>query len=61
MEVFLFAAIAVVVAALLLWRSRARTGGEPGDPTAGLPDDLRDKNTGQGSMPNRGRPWSGGN
>jgi hypothetical protein len=61
MEFFVFLALAVPVVVWLLWRSRVRTSGGPEALTKGLPDDLRDKNTGLGSLPNDGRPWSGGN
>ena len=60
MEFFIFLALVVPVGALLLWRSRTRTSDGPESLTTGLPDDLRDKNTGLGSVPNHGRPWGGG-
>ena len=61
MEVPMFFAGAFVVLVFFLWRSRRDTGTGPETPTMGLPDDLRDKNGGMMSLPNRGRPWSGGN
>ena len=61
MEFFLFLGLAFVGAVYFIWRSRVRTSRDVESLTKGLPDDLRDKNTGLDSMPNDGRPWSGGN
>jgi hypothetical protein len=61
MEFFVFLALVVIGAVFFLRRSRAGTSGGPETLTRGLPDDLRDKNTGMVSMPNRGRPWGRGN
>ena len=60
MELFLAIGLAIVVLVVLLRQGRRDDGG-PDDLTRGLPDDLRDKNTGLGSLPNDGRPWGGGN
>ena len=60
MEFFLFLGLAFVGAVFYLWRSRARTTRDVESLTKGLPDDLRDKNTGMVSLPNRGRPPGGG-
>ena len=66
MEPFVFMVGVIVVAAVIISRGRARTRRATEDRgleglTQGLPDDLRDKNMGQGSLPNRGRPWGRGN
>jgi hypothetical protein len=61
MEFFLFLGIAFVGVVFFIWRSRARTSNDIDSQTKGLPDDLRDKNTGMVSQPNRGRPWGRGN
>jgi hypothetical protein len=60
MEYLLFFVGLFVVAVILLWRSRARTGDMGESPTSGLPDDLRDKNVGMIGLPNRGDPWTKG-
>ena len=60
MEFFLFLGLAFVGAVFYLWRSRVRTTRDIDSLTKGLPDDLRDKNTGMVSLPNRGRPPGGG-
>jgi cbb3-type cytochrome oxidase subunit 3 len=46
MEFFLFLAVVFVLAIFYLWRSRVRTSNDLESRTKGLPDDLRDKNTG---------------
>ena len=56
MELFVFAVLVFVGLVFVVWRGRAGRSG----PTGGLPDDLRDKNAGMLSLPNRGRPWGGG-
>jgi len=61
MELLLFIVAAFVVPTVLIWRSRRRTSRGLDTLSKGLPDDLRDKNAGMGSQPNRGRPWGGGN
>lgn len=61
MEFFLFLALAFAGAIYYLWRSRVRTSNDVDSLTKGLPDDLRDKNAGMLSLPNRGRPWGRGN
>ncbi|HJW21308.1 MAG TPA: hypothetical protein VJ506_02650 [Candidatus Limnocylindrales bacterium] len=60
MEIVIFFVGAFVVGAILLYRSRTRTGGIDESPTSGLPDDLRDKNVGMIGLPNRGDPWTRG-
>jgi hypothetical protein len=60
MEFFAFLGLAFVVVVAFIWRSRRGTSSGPDTLTKGLPDDLRDKNTGMVSMPNRGRPWGRG-
>ena len=60
MELFVAIAVAIVVLVVLL-RQGQRGDGGPDAAARGLPDDLRDKNTGLGSLPNDGRPWGGGN
>ncbi|MBI2780270.1 MAG: hypothetical protein HYX55_00550 [Chloroflexi bacterium] len=60
MEMFVAIGLAIVVLVVLLRQGRRGSGG-PDALTRGLPDDLRDKNTGLGSLPNDGRPWGGGN
>lgn len=60
MEFFLFLGLAFVGAIYYLWRSRVRTSNDVDSLTKGLPDDLRDKNTGMLSLPNRGRGPGGG-
>ena len=57
MEFVLFLALAFVGAVYYLWRSRVRTSNDVDSLTRGLPDDLRDKNSGLDSLPNDGRPW----
>jgi hypothetical protein len=61
MELWIGIGLVFVLTVVFLWRSRrvGTTGKE--SLIEGLPDDLRDKNSGQNSLPNRGRPWSGGN
>ena len=61
MEFFLFLGLAFAGVVFYLWRSRRRTSGDVEAMTKGMPDDLRDKNTGMVSLPNRGRPWGRGN
>ncbi len=46
MEFVLFLAVVFVGAIVYLWRSRVRTSNDLDSLTKGLPDDLRDKNTG---------------
>jgi hypothetical protein len=60
MEFFLFLGLAFVGAAFFIWRSRRGTSNDLDSLTKGLPDDLRDKNGGMISLPNRGRPWGRG-
>ncbi len=60
MEFFAFLVLAFVAAVFFLSQSRARTSQGPETLTKGLPDDLRDKNGGMISLPNRGRPWGRG-
>jgi hypothetical protein len=61
MEILVFAIGAFVLSIYWIWR--VRRGGSRGKQrfVEGLPNDLRDKNTGLGSLPNRGRPWGRGN
>jgi hypothetical protein len=61
MEFFAFLGLAFVVAVAFIWRSRRGSSSDVETPNSGLPDDLRDKNTGMVSLPNRGRPWGRGN
>ena len=61
MEVFVAMAAVVAGSVFYLWRRNRRTGYTIEDQTKGLPDDLRDKQYGQASQPNRGRPWGRGN
>ena len=61
MEFVIFLVLVFVGGVFFLWRSRVRTSNDVDSLTKGLPDDLRDKNTGIDSLPNDGRPWSGGN
>ena len=61
MELWLGIALVFVFVVYALWRNRRRTSDDLEAQTKGLPDDLRDKNTGLGSLPNNGRPWGGGN
>ena len=61
MEFVIFLVLVFVGGVFFLWRSRVRTSNDLDSLTKGLPDDLRDKNTGIDSLPNDGRPWSGGN
>lgn len=60
MEFFLFLGLAFVGVVFLIWRSRVRTRNDVDSLAKGLPDDLRDKNGGMISLPNRGRPWGKG-
>ena len=60
MEFWAFLGLAFIGVVFFIWRSRARTSSGPESLTKGMPDDLRDKNTGLGSVPNGGRPWSDG-
>lgn len=60
MEWFAFVGIVIVVVVFALWRGRSRTPVDDNSPMQGLPDDLRDKNAGQVSLPNDGHPWPGG-
>ena len=46
MELWLFLGGALVVVVFALWRGRSRTPVDDSSPIEGLPDDLRDKNTG---------------
>ena len=59
MELWIGIGLAFVVTVFFLWRSRRGTSSGLEAQTKGLPDDLRDKNGGMISLPNRGRPWSG--
>jgi hypothetical protein len=60
MEFLAFFGAVLAVGVVVLWRRQRRLGNDLEARRHGLPDDLRDKNTGLGSMPNDGRPWSGG-
>jgi hypothetical protein len=60
MEFFLFLGLAFVGVVFFIWRSRRGTSRGLDTLTKGLPDDLRDKNAGMVSLPNRGRPWGRG-
>ena len=60
MELPVFILGAFVAIVFFLWRSRRHTSSGPDSLTKGLPDDLRDKNAGMISLPNRGRPWGRG-
>jgi hypothetical protein len=60
MELRVGIGLAFVLAIYFLWRSRRGTSNDLEAQTKGLPDDLRDKNSGQNSLPNRGRPWGRG-
>ncbi len=61
MEFLAFLGAVLVVVVFVLWRSRVRTSRDDDSLNKGLPDDLRDKNSGMVSLPNRGRPWGRGN
>jgi hypothetical protein len=61
MELLVFFGLVLAACVYFLWRSRKGGSRGPENLTAGLPDDLRDKNAGMISQPNRGRPWGGGN
>jgi hypothetical protein len=61
MEILVFIAVVVVGGVLILWRRQRHLGNDLEARLHGLPDDLRDKNVGLGSLPNDGRPWGGGN
>jgi hypothetical protein len=61
MEILIFAALVVGLGVFVLWRRQQRLGNDLEARRHGLPDDLREKNTGIGSLPNDGRPWGGGN
>lgn len=61
MELFAFLGAAFVLVIYFIWRSRRGTSSGPETLMKGLPDDLRDKNGGMISLPNRGRPWGRGN
>jgi hypothetical protein len=58
--IVLFAAV-VGVSVFVLWRRQRILGADLEARRHGLPDDLRDKNTGLGSVPGDGRPWGRGN
>lgn len=60
MEFFVFLGLAFVIVTYFIWRSRVGTTNDVDSLTKGLPDDLRDKNGGMISLPNRGRPWGRG-
>jgi hypothetical protein len=59
MELWIGIGVVFVLVLVFLWRSRRGTTGRE-SLTQGMPDDLRDKNSGQNSLPNRGRPWGRG-
>ena len=61
MEFFAFLGLAFVVSVVFVWRSRRGMSHGPDDSMQGLPDDLRDKNDGMISLPNRGGPEGRGN
>jgi hypothetical protein len=60
-EFWAFLGIAFVGIVYFIWRSRRGTSRGLDTLNKGLPDDLRDKNAGMISLPNRGRPWGRGN
>jgi hypothetical protein len=60
MEFWAFLGVAFVVVPFFIWRSRRGTSRGLDTLNKGLPDDLRDKNGGMISLPNRGRPWGRG-
>ena len=60
MEILVFLGAVVAISVYVLWQRQRRLGRDPEARRHGLPDDLRDKNTGQGSLPNGGRPWTSG-
>ena len=59
MEYVVFGAVIFVLAVFWIWRARAGTGSGPERHVQGLPDDLRDKNTGESSLPGGGGAWPG--
>lgn len=59
MEMWIAIGLVFVLVLVFLYRSRRGTTGRD-SLTQGLPDDLRNKNAGQNSLPNRGRPWGRG-
>ena len=61
MELFVGIGVVIVAAIFFLWRSRRGTASDLDAQTKELPDDLRAKNGGMISLPNRGRPWGRGN
>jgi hypothetical protein len=61
MELWIAIGLVFALAIVFLWRSRRVGTHGKGSLVDGMPDDLRDKNSGLGSTPNGGRPWSGGN
>jgi hypothetical protein len=60
MEFFAFLGLAFAGVVYYLWRSRRGTSRGLDTMNKGRPDDLRDKNGGMISLPNRGRPWGRG-
>jgi hypothetical protein len=60
MEYLVFGGAIVAIGVYVLWSRQRRIGSDLDARRQGLPDDLRDKNTGLGSLPNDGRPWPGG-
>lgn len=56
MELWIGIGVAFAAVVFFLWRSRRGTSNDLDAMTTGLPDDLRDKNSGQNSLPKRGRP-----
>jgi hypothetical protein len=57
MELWLALGGVLVVVIFALWRSRSRTPVDEDAPIEGLPDDLRDKNTGARTAPGPGGPF----
>ena len=60
MELWIGIGLVFVLVIYFLWSSRRGTSNDLDAQMKGLPDDLRDKNSGQNSLPNRGRPWGRG-
>ena len=54
MELWIGIGLVFVLTIYFLWSSRRRTSNDLEAQAKGLPDDLRDKNAGMGSLPNDG-------